>query len=84
MKRKSIDRAALTSEFVDKFKSNPSSKHNEETILTINRLMKIIIFLVIKTIRKAISMSFERDNIGKVILNNGAIGMLTDLLEKFR
>ncbi|HDR3889296.1 TPA: peptide ABC transporter substrate-binding protein [Bacillus cereus] len=69
-----IDRAALTSEFVDKFKQTPEFQARQEAGVAYLRFNQNNKYLSNKNLRKAISMSFDRDNIAKVILNNGAIG----------
>ncbi|KXY32373.1 peptide ABC transporter substrate-binding protein [Bacillus cereus] len=69
-----IDRAALTSEFVDKFRQNPEFQTRQEAGVAYLRFNQNNKYLSNKNLRKAISMSFDRDNIAKVILNNGAIG----------
>ncbi|HDR7795796.1 TPA: peptide ABC transporter substrate-binding protein [Bacillus luti] len=69
-----IDRAALTSEFVDKFRQNPEFQTRKEAGVAYLRFNQNNQYLSNKNLRKAISMSFDRDNIAKVILNNGAIG----------
>ncbi|MBJ8005891.1 peptide ABC transporter substrate-binding protein [Bacillus mycoides] len=69
-----IDRAALTSEFVDKFKKTPEFQARQEAGVAYLRFNQNNKYLSNKNLRKAISMSFDRDNIAKVILNNGAIG----------
>lgn len=70
----SIDRAALTSEFVDKFRKTPEFQTRKEAGVAYLRFNQNNKYLSNKNLRKAISMSFDRDNIAKVILNNGAIG----------
>ncbi|MBK5457182.1 peptide ABC transporter substrate-binding protein [Bacillus sp. TH23] len=70
----SIDRAALTSEFVDKFRQTPEFQTRKEVGVAYLRFNQNNKYLSNKNLRKAISMSFDRDNIAKVILNNGAIG----------
>ncbi|PGZ07042.1 peptide ABC transporter substrate-binding protein [Bacillus cereus] len=69
-----IDRAVLTSEFVDKFRQNPEFETRKEAGVAYLRFNQNNKYLSNKNLRKAISMSFDRDNIAKVILNNGAIG----------
>ncbi|MBE5105739.1 peptide ABC transporter substrate-binding protein [Bacillus thuringiensis] len=69
-----IDRAALTSEFVDKFRQSPEFQTRKEAGVAYLRFNQSNQYLSNKNLRKAISMSFDRDNIAKVILNNGAIG----------
>ncbi|MGE7936713.1 peptide ABC transporter substrate-binding protein [Bacillus paramycoides] len=69
-----IDRAVLTSEFVDKFRQNPEFQTRKEAGVAYLRFNQNNKYLSNKNLRKAISMSFDRDNIAKVILNNGAIG----------
>ncbi|KAB2497052.1 peptide ABC transporter substrate-binding protein [Bacillus cereus] len=69
-----IDRAALTSEFVDKFRKSPEFQTRKEAGVAYLRFNQSNQYLSNKNLRKAISMSFDRDNIAKVILNNGAIG----------
>ncbi|MBE7118532.1 peptide ABC transporter substrate-binding protein [Bacillus cereus] len=69
-----IDRAALTSEFVDKFRQTPEFQTRKEAAVAYLRFNQNNKYLSNKNLRKAISMSFDRDNIAKVILNNGAIG----------
>ncbi|MED3682129.1 peptide ABC transporter substrate-binding protein [Bacillus thuringiensis] len=70
----SIDRAALTSEFVDKFRQSSEFHTRKEAGVAYLRFNQSNQYLSNKNLRKAISMSFDRDNIAKVILNNGAIG----------
>ncbi|WP_074594719.1 peptide ABC transporter substrate-binding protein [Bacillus cereus] len=70
-----IDRAALTSEFVDKFRKSPEFQTRKEAGVAYLRFNQSNQYLSNKNLRKAISMSFDRDNIAKVILNNGAIGV---------
>lgn len=70
----SIDRAALSSEFVDKFRQNPEFHTRKEAGVAYLRFNQSNQYLSNQNLRKAISMSFDRDNIAKVILNNGAIG----------
>ncbi|MGE7889432.1 peptide ABC transporter substrate-binding protein [Bacillus cereus] len=70
----SIDRAALTSEFVDKFRQSSEFQTRKEAGVAYLRFNQSNQYLSNKNLRKAISMSFDRDNIAKVILNNGAIG----------
>ncbi|PFE12295.1 peptide ABC transporter substrate-binding protein [Bacillus cereus] len=70
----SIDRAALSSEFVDKFRHSPEFQTRKEAGVAYLRFNQSNQYLSNKNLRKAISMSFDRDNIAKVILNNGAIG----------
>lgn len=69
-----IDRAALTSEFVDKFRQIPDFQTRKEAGVAYLRFNQSNQYLSNKNLRKAISMSFDRDNIAKVILNNGATG----------
>ncbi|MED0958954.1 peptide ABC transporter substrate-binding protein [Bacillus paramycoides] len=69
-----INRAVLTSEFVDKFRQNPEFQTRKEAGVAYLRFNQNNKYLSNKNLRKAISMSFDRDNIAKVILNNGAIG----------
>ncbi|MFJ8452679.1 peptide ABC transporter substrate-binding protein [Bacillus paramycoides] len=69
-----IDRAVLTSEFVDKFRQNPEFQTRKEAGVAYLRFNQNNKYLSNTNLRKAISMSFDRDNIAKVILNNGAIG----------
>ncbi|PEA45902.1 peptide ABC transporter substrate-binding protein [Bacillus wiedmannii] len=70
----SIDRAALSSEFVDKFRQSSEFHTRKEAGVAYLRFNQSNQYLSNKNLRKAISMSFDRDNIAKVILNNGAIG----------
>ncbi|MGE6960442.1 peptide ABC transporter substrate-binding protein [Bacillus thuringiensis] len=70
----SIDRAALTSEFVDKFRQSSEFHTRKEAGVAYLRFNQSNQYLSNKNLRKVISMSFDRDNIAKVILNNGAIG----------
>ncbi|MED0994641.1 peptide ABC transporter substrate-binding protein [Bacillus mobilis] len=70
----SIDRAALSSEFVDKFSQSTEFHTRKEAGVAYLRFNQSNQYLSNKNLRKAISMSFDRDNIAKVILNNGAIG----------
>lgn len=72
---KAIDRVVLTSEFVDKYKSDADFKTIKRPSTQFIRLNEKNKFLANKNIRKAIAMSFERENIGKVILNDGSEGM---------
>lgn len=69
-----IDRTPLSSEFVDKFRQSSEFKTREENGVAYLRFNQKNQFLHNKNLRKAISMSFDRENIAKVILNNGAIG----------
>ncbi|SDZ25428.1 peptide ABC transporter substrate-binding protein [Bacillus sp. 166amftsu] len=68
-----IDRVDLKSEFVDKYKSSSEFKATKEAGVAYLRFNQGNKFLANKNLRKAISMSFERENVAKVILNNGAI-----------
>ncbi|HHT7141284.1 peptide ABC transporter substrate-binding protein [Bacillus anthracis] len=72
---KAIDRVVLTSEFVDKYKSDADFKTIKRPSTQFIRLNEKNKILANKNIRKAIAMSFERENIGKVILNDGSEGI---------
>lgn len=68
-----IDRVGLASEFVDKYKSSSEFNAAKEAGVAYLRFNQGNKFLANKNLRKAISMSFDRENVAKVILNNGAI-----------
>jgi peptide/nickel transport system substrate-binding protein len=69
-----VDRAGLSAEFVDKYKSSPDFKTMQEPTVFFLRLNEKNKNLANKNIRKAISMSFDKEGIANVILNNGSVG----------
>ncbi|MBO9129319.1 peptide ABC transporter substrate-binding protein [Bacillus sp. 165] len=69
-----VDRTSLSAEFVDKYKSSPDFKTMLEPTLFFLRLNEKNKFLGNVNIRKAISMSFDKEGIANVILNNGSMG----------
>ncbi len=69
-----VDRARLSAEFVDKYKSNPEFKTTQDPTLFFMRLNQKNKALANKDIRKAISMAYDKEGIANVLLNNGSIG----------
>ncbi|MBO9128653.1 peptide ABC transporter substrate-binding protein [Bacillus sp. 165] len=78
-----VDRAGLSAEFVDKYKSSPDFKTMEEPTLFFIRLNQKDKNLANVNIRKAISMSYDKEGMANVILNNGSVGAYGLVPQKF-
>ncbi|MTT30564.1 peptide ABC transporter substrate-binding protein [Terrilactibacillus sp. BCM23-1] len=71
-----IDYAPLDSQFVDEYKNNKDEFHNILFAGTywIRFNQKTVPAFKDVNVRKAFSMSIDRENLAKVLLNNGAVG----------
>ncbi|MCP8968304.1 peptide ABC transporter substrate-binding protein [Ectobacillus ponti] len=70
---KEVDRAGLTAEFVDKYKSTPEFVTKQDPSVFFVRMNEKNKALANKNIRKAIMTGFDKEGIANVLLNNGSI-----------
>ncbi|PLT30380.1 peptide ABC transporter substrate-binding protein [Peribacillus deserti] len=69
---KKADRAGLTAEFVDKYKSDPNFGTSPDTSVYFLRLNEKNEVLANKNARKALDMAWDKKSFVDVILNNGS------------
>ncbi|MDP5273341.1 peptide ABC transporter substrate-binding protein [Chengkuizengella axinellae] len=78
-----VDRAGLTSEFVDKYRNDPAFTTIEETVVFWFKMNQENEALANENIRKAIALGVDRQGLTDVILNNGSIPAYTAVPKGF-
>jgi oligopeptide transport system substrate-binding protein len=68
-----VDRAVLTAEFVDKYKTDPDFQTFGEPVLFYFKYMQAKGPLANVDVRKAVSMAIDKQGLADVILNNGSV-----------